>query len=136
MKTWLLIPIIFVFVLVACTQDNVPKKQMQQEAKVMKTYMIVTAEISDRDAFLGGYAATTGPLVKKFGGRYVMAGPGARLLEGDWGDGASMLISEWPDMDAVDAFWNSAEYAEAKKLREGIADVQVLVIKAEKFTKD
>jgi uncharacterized protein (DUF1330 family) len=41
-----------------------------------------------------------------------------------------MVISEWPDKEAAKAFWNSPEYAEAKKLREGVADVQVLLIEA------
>ena len=41
-----------------------------------------------------------------------------------------MVISEWPDKAAAKAFWNSPEYAEVKKLREGIADCQVLLIEA------
>lgn len=99
----------------------------------MPAYMIVTAKIHDRDAFISGYGAAAGALVQKFGGRYVLRGPGARLLEGDFGDGASMVISEWPDMAAAEAFWNSPEYADAKKLREGIADVQVVLIEAPKI---
>lgn len=99
----------------------------------MPAYMIVTAKIADRDAFIQGYAAAAGALVEKFGGKYVLRGPGAELLEGSFGDGASMVISEWPDKAAVHAFWNSPEYAEAKKLREGIADCQVLVIEAPKI---
>ena len=71
--------------------------------------------------------------MERFGGRYVLRGPGAQLLEGDWGDGASMVISEWPDKAAALAFWNSPEYAEAKKLRDGIADVQVQLIEAAKI---
>ena len=96
----------------------------------MPAYMIVTAEIADRDAFIQGYGAAAGALVAKFGGRYVLRGPGAELLEGEFGDGASMVISEWPDMAAAKAFWDSPEYAEAKKLREGIAACQVLLIEA------
>jgi uncharacterized protein (DUF1330 family) len=99
----------------------------------MPAYMIVTAKIADRDAFINGYGAAAGALVEKFGGKYVLRGPGAELLEGSFGDGASMVISEWPDNDAAKAFWNSPEYAEAKKLREGIADVQVLVIEGAKI---
>lgn len=102
----------------------------------MATYMIVTAKIQDRDAFIQGYGAATAPLVEKFGGRYVLRGPGATLLEGEKWDGASMVISEWPNRAAVEAFWNSPEYQEAKKLRANIADCQVLVIDAPKFTKD
>lgn len=114
------------------------QKQQMNGANVSekRTYMVITAILNDRDAFLTGYAKATGPLVEKFGGRYVMMGPGAKLLEGEWGDGASVVISEWPDHASVDAFWNSTEYREAKKLREGVADVQVLVIDAPKFTRD
>lgn len=99
----------------------------------MTAYMIVTAKIADRDAFINGYGAAAAALVEKFGGEYVLRGPGAELLEGDFGDGASMVISEWPDKEAAKAFWNSPEYAEAKKLRAGIADCQVLLIEGAKI---
>ncbi len=101
-----------------------------------RAYMIIFAKISDRDAFLKGYSAATAPLVEKYGGRYVMRTPGGTLLEGPWGEGASVAISEWPDEDAIQAFWNSPEYAEAKKLRDDISEVQVITITAPKFTKD
>lgn len=96
----------------------------------MPAYMIVTAKIADRDTFIGGYGATAAALVEKFGGKYVLRGPGAELLEGDFGDGASMVISEWSDKAAALNFWNSPEYAEAKKLRADVADCQVLLIEA------
>ena len=96
----------------------------------MPAYMIVVAKIRDRDAFINGYGAAAGKLVEAFGGKYVLRGPGAELLEGNFVDGASMVISEWPDKAAAKAFWNSPQYAEVKKLREGIADCQVLLIEA------
>ncbi|ANU06401.1 DUF1330 domain-containing protein [Paraurantiacibacter namhicola] len=96
----------------------------------MPAYMIVTCQIHDREAFIAGYGARAAALVEQHGGRYLLRAPGAELLEGDFGDGASMVISEWPDKDAVHRFWNSPEYAEAKKLREPISDCQVLVIEA------
>ena len=99
-----------------------------------RAYMIIFAKISDRTAFLEGYSKATAPLVEKFGGRYIMRAPGGKLFEGVWGDGASAAISEWPDEAAINAFWNSPEYAEAKKLREDISDVQVMVITAPQFT--
>ncbi len=96
----------------------------------MPAYMIVTCAIHDRDRFISGYGAAAAKLVEQFGGRYLLRAPGAELLEGEWGDGASMVVSQWPDKAAVHAFWNSPEYAEARKLREGIADCQVLLIEA------
>jgi uncharacterized protein (DUF1330 family) len=96
----------------------------------MPAYMIVVAKVADREAFISGYGTAAGALVERFGGRYLLRGPGAELLEGSFGEGASVVISEWPDKDAARRFWNSPEYAEAKKLREGLADCQVLLIEA------
>ena len=100
-----------------------------------RCYMIITAIIHDRAAFLNGYAKATPPIVEKFGGKYVMRGPGAETLEGTFGDGGSVAISEWPSREAAHAFWDSVEYAQAKKLREGLADVQVILVDAPQFTK-
>lgn len=92
--------------------------------------MIVVAKIADREAFIAGYGAAAAELVARYGGHYVLRAPGAELLEGSFGDGASMVISEWPDKAAAKAFWNSSDYAEAKKLRERVAECQVLLIEA------
>lgn len=97
----------------------------------MPAYMIITAKIADREAFVTGYGPAAARLVAQFGGEYVLRAPGAALLEGAWGDGASVVISKWPDKAAALAFWNSPEYAEAKKLRAGLADVQVLLVEGE-----
>jgi len=109
--------------------------------KELRAYMIILAKINDRDAFISGYSKATAPLVEKYGGRYIMRAPGGVLLEGAsagnyWGEGASVAISEWPDRAAIETFWNSPEYEKAKALRQDIAEVQVLVIEAPKFTHD
>lgn len=96
----------------------------------MAAYLIVTATVADRERFLRDYASAAARLVEQFGGRYVLRGPGAQLLEGGFGDGGSIVISEWPDKAAALRFWNSPEYADVKQKRDGIADVQVLLIEA------
>ncbi|TQV78820.1 DUF1330 domain-containing protein [Exilibacterium tricleocarpae] len=96
----------------------------------MPAYMIVTARIADRDRFIEGYGKAAAALVAEMGGRYLLRAPNAVLLEGDFGAGASMVISEWPDRQAALAFWQSPAYAEIKKLRRDIADCQVLLIEA------
>jgi len=100
----------------------------------MAAYMIVLAKIADREAFIEGYGKPAAALVAKFGGRYIVRTPGVSLLEGDWGDDASAVISEWPDMAALHAFWNSPDYAEVKKAREGVAECRVWAIEAPKIT--
>lgn len=96
----------------------------------MTAYMIVAAKIADREAFLKGYSLVAADLVARHGGRYLLRAPGGVALEGDWGDGCSMVISEWPDMATLRRFWDSDEYKAARKLREGIADVRVWAIEA------
>jgi uncharacterized protein (DUF1330 family) len=100
----------------------------------MAAYMIVLAKITDRERFLSGYGQAAAALIQKRGGRYLLRGPGVQVLEGDWGDGAGAVISEWPDMAALRAFWDSPEYAEVKKLREDIADCRVWAVEAPKIT--
>ena len=96
-----------------------------------RCYMIVIGEIFDREKFLSGYAAVVPPLVEQFGGRYILKGAGGEFLENAYCDSPSALISEWPDRAAAKRFWESPEYAEAKKLREGIGRFQVMVIDSE-----
>lgn len=97
----------------------------------MPAYMIITAKIADRDGFINGYGKAVAELVAKFGGQYVLRAPGAELLEGGFGNGASVVISQWPDKGAAQRFWNSPEYREVKKLRDGLADCQVILLEGE-----
>lgn len=99
----------------------------------MAAYMIVACAIHDRDRFINGYGKAAAELIGRFGGRYLVRAPGAVCLEGDMGDGRSVVISEWESKEAAQVFWNSPEYQEVKKLREGLADCQVLLVEAAKI---
>jgi uncharacterized protein (DUF1330 family) len=97
----------------------------------MPAYMIITADISDRSKFIAGYGRAAADLVTHFGGKYVLRAPGAELIEGDFGKGASIVISEWADKEAAMRFWNSPEYAHIKKMRDGLANCQILLVEGE-----
>lgn len=97
----------------------------------MAAYMIVLAVVHDRQRFLESYAVEAARLVEAFGGHYILRGPGATTLEGSLAEGHSVAISEWPDLEAAQRFWNSPEYREVARLREGICDAQVLLIEGE-----
>lgn len=96
----------------------------------MAAYMLIAAKISDRDAFKSGYGQAAAKLVSQFGGEYLVLAPGAELLEGSLDGYTSIAISKWPDKAAAKAFWNSSEYDEVKKLREGLSEVEVLLVEA------
>jgi len=98
----------------------------------MAAYMIIAVKMHEgaRDKFVSGYGAAVPAIVKKYGGEYVLVAPGAELLEGNLKGYTSMAISKWPSKEAVYKFWNSEDYAEVKKLREGLGECEVLVVEA------
>ena len=100
----------------------------------MKAYMIVRCVIHDREKFISGYGAEAAKLLENYGGRYLIRAPGAIPLEGIDEDNNSVVISEWPSKQRALEFWNSDEYQQIKKLREGIAECKVLVVEADAIT--
>ena len=93
----------------------------------MPAYLVISAQINDRERFLAGYAQAAAALTARFGGEYVLRAPGAEVIEGEH-PGGSVVISRWPDRAAALAFWTSTEYAGVRKLRDGIAECQVLLV--------
>ena len=97
----------------------------------MKCYMIVLGAFTDLPRFMATYQAQVGPLVEQFGGRYVLTGRNAQVLEGVWQNGGGAVVSEWPDRAAALRFWNSPDYAHVKLLRAGTGTFQVVLIDAD-----
>jgi uncharacterized protein (DUF1330 family) len=99
----------------------------------MPAFMIITAQVHDREAFVNAYAKplAAADLVAAHGGEYVFRGGGAQLLEGDFGDGSAVLVTRFPDMASLRAFWDSPDYAPLKQAREGLATIQVVAVEGE-----
>lgn len=96
----------------------------------MAAYMIVFAEITDREAFMRDYAMPTAELIARFGGKYILRAPGVECLEGELFEGQSAVISEWPDKAAIRAFWESPEYAALKAKRRAVSRAHVMMVEA------
>lgn len=92
----------------------------------MSAYIFVTVTIHDPAKFRA-YGAANAALVARMGGKYLVLGPEGDALEGDAIIGKK-VISEWPSREAALAYWNSPEYAEIRKLRDGICDAQVMLL--------
>ncbi|GAB5455222.1 MAG: hypothetical protein Hens2KO_14510 [Henriciella sp.] len=94
----------------------------------MSAYMIVFAQIHDRERFINEYGIPTAKLIGEFGGEYVLRGPGVEALEGGLFDGTSAVISKWPSKDAIKTFWNSEAYEKLKATRQPLANAHVMIV--------
>jgi len=82
-------------------------------------YLLVQGHVTDREGFKA-YNAALPPIYRKYGGEYLALVP-APLVEVAEGpaENRSIVLARFPSREAARAFWDSPEYAEAKKLREG-----------------
>lgn len=107
------------------------------DACVKPVRMLVFGEIKDRKAF-GAYprALAQSGLYAKNGGYYEATSPAIEAFEGTPPEGRGVIIARFPCAEAARRFWNSDEYREIRKLREGIADFEVLLLPAPPLPKD
>lgn len=93
----------------------------------MAAYLVVdTLEVTD-PAGLQEYGKGTGPLVAKHGGKVLSRGEGMEALEGDWKPGRLVII-EFPDRAALEAWYNSAEYKPLIEKRQASAKANLVAV--------
>lgn len=101
-----------------------PESRIAKSSKVpMPAYLVVQATITDEPQYQK-YREAVVPFIASFGGRFAARGAKVEVLEGDH-DTRSVVMFEFPTMEAIRAFWNSPDYVPIKKLREGIATINV-----------
>lgn len=82
-------------------------------------YLLVQGQVTDREGFRA-YSAALPPIYRKYGGQYLALVPAPQVepVEGP-AEHRSIVLARFPSREAALAFWNSPEYAQARKLREG-----------------
>jgi uncharacterized protein (DUF1330 family) len=94
----------------------------------MPAYFIVDLDI--HDAGLGAYVTAVGPVLEKFGAKYLVAGPkgdAIEVLEGNWTPKKITLI-EFPSKDRALEFVRSSEFREVVGLRHNSARTNLLLV--------
>jgi uncharacterized protein (DUF1330 family) len=92
----------------------------------MPAYIIGQIRVIDPARF-EQYRAAVPAVIAQYGGRYLVRGGGVTALEGAH-DGRRQVVIEFPSREAAERFWHSPEYAAAKQLREGAAEVVALLV--------
>ncbi len=86
----------------------------------MPAYVVAQSTVKDQATYQK-YLAVVGPITAKFGGKVLVAGPGAKVIEGNAPYQGTAII-EFPSMDAIEKWYYSPEYSQIKKFRIDASD--------------
>ena len=95
----------------------------------MPDYLIAEHTITDSAKF-EEYRVKVGPLIAKHGGRYITKGGSHVVLEKNnavWQPGRVVIV-EFPDMAALNAWYNSPEYQPLIALRQASAKDMLITL--------
>ena len=92
----------------------------------MAAYIIVRMHVTDMERYKE-YAKATPEVVAQYGGRFIVRGGETVTLEGPE-EKDRIVVLEFSSLDQAKAFYGSAEYTAAAKLREGAASAQFVAV--------
>lgn len=113
------------FVIVEGYDGPQPQPASPPGASARKGYWIVHIDVRDPEGYKA-YMSDCQRAFSKFGARYLVRGGRQEITEGTARPRTVAL--EFPGYEAALACWRSAEYQAAKKLRDGKADFDLVVI--------
>ncbi|MCU0532767.1 MAG: DUF1330 domain-containing protein [Hydrococcus sp. Prado102] len=93
----------------------------------MSAYFVVYLNVTEPDRF-AEYFQVVMPVIKRRGGRLIAQGT-PEVIEGTLSFKQAVLF-EWRSRQDLLEYWHSDEYAQIKKLREGAAEFQAVVIES------
>jgi uncharacterized protein (DUF1330 family) len=103
-----------------------PKTAAGDQTHRMPAYVIAETEIHDPEQY-GRYTAAVPETLAAYGGRFAVRGGELTVLEGDW-QPARLVMLEFDDLEAVRRWFESPEYQEVKRLREGAATLRIVAV--------
>ena len=92
----------------------------------MSAYVVAEIEILNPAGYKE-YTATVPATIAKYGGRFLVRGGKAEVLEGDWPERRHVIL-EFPSLDAAKRWWNSADYAKPMALRRANSNGRLLLL--------
>ena len=86
----------------------------------MPAYILTVVDLTHVTDDFKRYSQAAGALSKQYGGEYLVRGKPASVYEGEFLAGKSVVLSRFPDMEQLKAFFESDEYQKnLKPLRAG-----------------
>ena len=94
----------------------------------MTAYIVARVDVDD-PTLLKDYMAASPPIIAKYRGKFIARGGPAVTFEGP-AESRRIVIIEFPNLSDAEAFYNSPDYSEARKLREGVAIAEFIAIES------
>ena len=92
----------------------------------MTAYVIASVTVTDAEKYKN-YMALSPTAVAAAGGKFIVRGGDMKVLEGSWPN-PRIVIIEYPNREAAEAFYDSALYVAARAEREGAAQFNMIVV--------
>ena len=92
----------------------------------MPAYIIAEVDVTNPTGY-EAYRPLAGASIAQYGGKFVVRGGKAELIEGS-ADPARIVVIEFADSDAAKRWYHSPEYQEALKIRLANSTGRVLLI--------
>jgi uncharacterized protein (DUF1330 family) len=92
----------------------------------MPAYVIVETNVTDHERY-ERYRDAAPASIAAHEGRYLVRGGELAVFEGDWNP-SRVVVLEFPDLETARAWYASEEYGEARKLREGAANLNMVAV--------
>lgn len=92
----------------------------------MAAYVIVEITVTDPTVY-AEYRGVVGPTVEQYGGRFLVRGGEAELIEGDQQPGR-IVVLEFESVERAKAWYDSEEYREPKALRLKASRARLLLV--------
>jgi uncharacterized protein (DUF1330 family) len=92
-----------------------------------KGYLVVESKVTDAAAY-ERYKTLAQVAIAQYGGRYLVRGGKAEVLEGPWTAPQRLVIVEFDSVELAKVFYDSPEYGAARDARAGAADMNMLVV--------
>ena len=89
-------------------------------------YIIVETDIHHPEQYERYKEASPGAIAAS-GGRFLVRGGELCVLEGDW-QPKRLVMLEFDNLDAARRFYTSPAYEQAKRLRQGAADLKMVAV--------
>lgn len=94
----------------------------------MKAYIFaIVKNMTNPEQYLSKYAPKSLASIKKHGGKFIYRNGPRELIEGSPINDRIVLV-EFASHDAARTWYNSREYQEAKKERDGIAEASIYIL--------